>query len=96
MRLAQEALNRARVQLRADSWDAVPHPPFVPRYQPAAVHAKPSMAVADAICPDATDAAGAGLGFAPLRLALRVVIAKMARRPRVTRGPRENVTVFLR
>ena len=60
MRLAQEALNKARLQL-ADRGNG---------YTPPAVHAKPSMAVSSALCPPATDASGACLGFAPLRCVL--------------------------
>ena len=57
MRLAQEALNRARSQLLRTAVG----------YKPAGVHAKPSMAVSDALCPDATDANGRCMGFAPMK-----------------------------
>ena len=67
MRLAQEALNRARSELVQLSWQKVPHPPLAASYKPAAAHAKPSMAVSAALCEDAKDTAGDCIGFAPIR-----------------------------
>ena len=83
MRLAQEALNRARVQLKEKQ----------PAYTPAAVHAKPSMAVSSAVCDDAQDAAGGSLGFAPLRRAPYVSVKHVCKIVRVD-GVRVAVCVW--